>query len=158
MSVQVLIRPAFRHRVKAAEVRRAAKVTLETVPDPAGTYLEGQSLSVVVTDDAEIQSLNRAFRGIDAPTDVLSFGQEPTEQFVDASDEPPYLGDVILSYPRAQEQAVEQGHSTAQELRVLIVHGVLHLMGYDHAMPEEKAQMWARQSQVLDALAGGSDG
>jgi probable rRNA maturation factor len=158
MSVQVLIRPAFRHQVKAAEVRRAAKVALETTPDAAGTYLEGQSLSVVVTDDAEIQSLNRAFRGIDAPTDVLSFGQEPTEQFVDASDEPPYLGDVILSYPRAQEQAVEQGHSTAQELRVLIVHGVLHLMGYDHATPEEEARMWDRQGQVLDALAGGPDG
>jgi probable rRNA maturation factor len=158
LTIQVLIRPQFRNRVKATEVRRVASTTLGMVPNPAGTYAEGQALSVVVTDDAEIQSLNRQFRGVDAPTDVLSFGQELGEPFVDASDEPPYLGDVILSYPRAQEQAGEQGHSATQEIRVLIVHGVLHLMGYDHATPEEEAQMWARQDQVLRALPGGQDG
>lgn len=158
MTIQVLIRPAFRDQVKARDIRQIASITLEIVPDPTGAYQKGQSLSVVLTDDAEIQSLNRQFRGIDAPTDVLSFGQEPAEQFVEAPDEPPYLGDVILSYPRAQEQATEQGHSTLQELRVLIVHGVLHLMGYDHATPEGKARMWARQDEVLDALRGRHDG
>lgn len=151
--VDVLIRSRFRDNVNAALVRHAAQAVLRM----EGANLEA-SLSVVITDDAEIQVLNRQFRGIDAPTDVLSFGQEPTEagpeqagfSFVTAQEEPPYLGDVILSYPRAVEQAVEHGHSTEQELRLLIVHGVLHLLGYDHATPEQEAEMWARQDACLE--------
>ena len=123
------------------------------------------SLSIVITDDAEIQALNHQFRGIDAPTDVLSFGEEPPEtdhkqtgfSFVAAPEEPPYLGDVILSYPRAAEQAVEHGQSTEQELRLLIVHGVLHLLGYDHATPDQEAEMWARQAACLKPHRAGSD-
>jgi probable rRNA maturation factor len=123
------------------------------------------SLSVVITDDTEIQALNRQFRGTDAPTDVLSFGQEPPESdhkqagvpFVASPEEPSYLGDVILSYPRAVEQAVEHGISTEQELRLLIVHGVLHLLGYDHATPEQEAEMWARQDACLKPYQAGSD-
>jgi len=71
---------------------------------------------------------------------------------VDGSDEPPYLGDVIVSLPRAREQAAEHGHSTMQELRLLVVHGVLHLLGYDHATPAEEAAMWARQDAILQRV------
>jgi len=114
----------------------------------------------VLTDDAEIQALNRQFRGIDAPTDVLSFAMQdesPEDQgFVVAPEQDAetraYLGDVIVSYPRAAAQAAEQGHSVLAELRLLVVHGVLHLLGYDHATPQDQARMWAIQDVVLERL------
>lgn len=110
-------------------------------------------LTLVVTDDEGIRALNRDFLGIDAPTDVLSFSaQEDSGPFVAAPEAGGYLGDVILSYPRAIEQAREQGHSTEQELNLLVVHGVLHLLGYDHAGEEEKAVMWAQQEAILELL------
>lgn len=146
--IQVLIRPRFEELVDLASVERAAHAALhmESVPSDA-------SLSVVITDDDEIQSLNRQFRDIDAPTDVLSFADDaPTPAFVDAPDEPPYLGDVILSFPRAQAQAAEQGHGVEQEMCLLVVHGILHLLGYDHAEPDGKAIMWARQDAILDVF------
>ena len=111
------------------------------------------ALSIVITDDDEIRSLNRQFRHVDAPTDVLAFADDPTEQaFVTAPDEPPYLGDVIVSYPRARVQSATQRHSVVAELRLLIVHGVLHLLGYDHGTPNEKAAMWRAQTAVLTQL------
>ncbi len=110
-------------------------------------------LTLVVTDDEGIQALNRDFLGVDAPTDVLSFSaQEDDGPFVLAPEGRGYLGDVIVSYPRAVEQAQEQEHSAEQELALLVVHGVLHLLGYDHASEEEKAVMWARQEAVLSSL------
>ena len=151
--VDLLIRPEFEDKVDVASARRAAEAALRVEAAP----LEA-SLSVVITGDAEIQALNRQFRGVDAPTDVLSFGQEPGEvAFVTAPEEPPYLGDVILSYPRAEEQAAERGISIKQELRLLIVHGVLHLLGYDHDTPQAEAHMWARQDACLASLRAGSD-
>ena len=149
--IQVLIRPRFEALVDPEQVERVARVALQMESAPLHV-----SLSVVITDDDEIQSLNRQFRGIDAPTDVLSFADDaPDPAFVDASDETPYLGDVILSFPRAQAQAAEQGHSTAQEVCLLIVHGILHLLGYDHAEPDEKDTMWARQDAILARAADG---
>jgi probable rRNA maturation factor len=110
-------------------------------------------LALVLTDDDSIQALNRDFLGVDAPTDVLSFAaQEDGGPFVTGPDAESYLGDVIVSYPRAVEQAKEEGHNTEQELNLLIVHGVLHLLGYDHARDEEQAVMWARQEAILRGL------
>lgn len=110
-------------------------------------------LTLVVTDDEGIRALNRDFLGLDVPTDVLSFSaQEEGGPFISAPEVGSYLGDVIMSYPRAVEQAQEQGHSTEQELSLLIVHGVLHLLGYDHADDAEKAVMWARQDAILSIL------
>jgi len=152
--IQVLIRPKFELQVSAEYVRQTARATLEME-----TAVADVSLSVVVTDDTEIQALNRQYRGLDAPTDVLSFGGEPTEpSFVTAVEEPPYLGDVVLSFHRAQEQAAERGHSTEEEVKLLIVHGILHLLGYDHGTPEEKARMWAKQDAILSALRRMRDG
>ncbi len=110
-------------------------------------------ISVVITGDAEIRALNARFRGIDATTDVLSFVEEDTAlPFVLPPDALPYLGDVIVSLPRAQSQAQEHGHSVETELQLLLVHGVLHLLGYDHDTPASKAQMWARQDAILNLL------
>ena len=148
--IQVLIHPKFQAQVKAEFVERVARVVLEQEFPSVEA-----DVSVVITDDAKVQSLNLQFRGVDAPTDVLSFGEEETgSPFVTAPQAPLYLGDVILSFPRAQAQARELGHSTAEELRLLIVHGVLHLLGYDHATPEEQALMWARQDALLAILKG----
>ena len=107
-------------------------------------------LSLVIEDDARLHQLNQEFLGIDAPTDVLSFPSG--EEEVDPETGRFYLGDVIISYPRALEQSAAAGHAVMDELRLLVVHGVLHLLGHDHAEPEEKATMWAAQSEILRGL------
>ncbi len=105
-------------------------------------------LALRITDDAELQALNSAFLGNDAPTDVLSF---PSNE-VDPESGRPYLGDIAISYPRAVQQAQKGNHALLHELQLLVVHGVLHLLGHDHYAPEEKARMWQAQRTVLDAL------
>ncbi len=103
------------------------------------------ALSLRVTDDDALQALNRAYLGIDAPTDVLSF---PAGQ-VDPESGRPYLGDIAISYPRARRQAERGGHAVEHELQLLAVHGVLHLLGYDHATPQDKERMWQAQAEIL---------
>lgn len=119
------------------------------------------ALTLVVTDDEAVQELNRDYRAVDAPTDVLSFAaQESTPTAPALAELPPeladeltnYLGDVIIAYPYAARQAAHYHNSVAAELRLLAVHGVLHLLGYDHATPEDEAAMWALQSAVLAPL------
>ena len=108
-------------------------------------------LTIVLADDEELHRLNRDFLGIDAPTDVLSFPASETDPDTGAA----YLGDIILSIPRADAQAQATGHSLADEARLLVVHGVLHLLGHDHAEPDETAKMWKAQGEVLDGLGLG---
>jgi probable rRNA maturation factor len=152
--IQVLIRPRFEADVDADEVERAVQAALK-----AESVSKDASLSVVITDDVEIRTLNRQFRQVDAPTDVLSFANDaPSSSFAVPPDEPPYLGDVILSFPRTRAQAAEQGHGVLQELRLLVVHGVLHLLGYDHDTSAQEARMWARQGAILDALRDADHG
>lgn len=109
---------------------------------------EGADMSLVLTGDAPLHELNRQYLGVDAPTDVLSF---PAGE-IDPETELSYLGDVIISYQRAQAQAVAGGHSVEDELQLLVVHGVLHLLGRDHAEEIEKVKMWAEQSAILFRL------
>ena len=130
---------AISHTVLA----RAAGQTLRH--ENAGSEAD---ITVVLSDDKQLHDLNRQFLGIDAPTDVLAFPSGET----DPDSHNPYLGDVIISYPRALAQAKAGGHSTEAELQLLIVHGVLHLLGYDHATPEEKKGMWAAQAEILTSL------
>lgn len=107
-------------------------------------------VTVVITDDETIQSLNRQFRGVDAPTDILSFPADAPP--VDIPDEPPYLGDLIIAYPYAKTQAEKFGQDVQHNLALLVVHGTLHLLGYDHDTPENKATMWDKQAQALRLL------
>jgi probable rRNA maturation factor len=109
---------------------------------------KGGDLSIVLTDDARLQQLNRDYLGLDAPTDVLSFPASET----DPETGIPYLGDILVSVPRAEAQAQTAGHPLEAEVQLLVVHGVLHLLGYDHVKPREKADMWAVQAEVLDEL------
>ena len=104
--------------------------------------------TIVLSDDAHLQALNLQFLGIDAPTDVLSFPGGDT----DPDSEALYLGDVIISLGRAQAQATAGGHPVQDELQLLVVHGVLHLLGHDHTEEDEKAKMWAIQADILDSL------
>jgi probable rRNA maturation factor len=148
--IEILLRPTLGNEIDTEELRRSVQLVLETEEASPGV-----SLTIVITDDDEIQILNQQFRDVDAPTDVLAFPDAGADEaFVDGSGEPPYLGDVIISLPRARQQAAERAHTTMDELRLLVVHGTLHLLGYDHATPAEEAEMWARQTQILQRLQG----
>lgn len=108
------------------------------------------SLSIVFTTNDAVQALNQQYREVDAPTDVLSF---PAEQMPpEMSDDAPYLGDLVIAYPYATEQATRLNHPHKESLMLLVVHGTLHLLGYDHDTPPNRAEMWAAQAQALEAL------
>ncbi|MGC9357987.1 MAG: rRNA maturation RNase YbeY [Anaerolineae bacterium] len=112
-------------------------------------------MTVVITDDASVHDLNRRFRGVDRTTDVLAFAEEDIRgPFAGgAPGFPRYLGDIVISLERASEQAKEVGCALTEELELLIVHGTLHLLGHDHADPQQKARMWEAQSTLLDLLS-----
>lgn len=148
-----------------AQVLRLA-VARAFPPDTAG------QVSLLLTDDAAVRELNRAYRGLDETTDVLSFspyhsGQwqgdtEPPPElngspvhwhdFILPPDAPPPLGEVIISCPQAQRQALAANRPLERELAWLIVHGVLHLAGYDHLEPAETAAMQAQEQAALAAI------
>ena len=113
-------------------------------------------VSVTFTDNEGIHALNKKFRGIDRPTDVLSF---PLFDYEGESEEPPVdelkgmLGDIVLSLEQAQAQAEEFGHSFEREAAFLTVHSTLHLLGYDHETGDaDEADMRKRQSEIMDRL------
>jgi probable rRNA maturation factor len=144
--IPALDRSSLFSTVSAGWVRAVAAKTL----DHEGCSGE---LTIVLTDDDGIHALNRKYLGHDAPTDVLTFAaREDGGTFVPAPEAGMYLGDVIVSLPRAAEQAVQQGHSFERELGLLVIHGILHLLGYDHAQEADEATMWARQDAVLAEL------
>ena len=109
-------------------------------------------LSVVLTDNARLHELNLNYLGVDSPTDVLSFPASETDPETGSR----YLGDILISVPRAQAQAEAAGHPLESEVQLLVVHGVLHLLGHDHAEPEEKDRMWKSQSEILKSLVLGN--
>lgn len=123
--------------------RRAASIALQL----AGRDPEEAGLTVVLTDDEGIARLNEQYRGVRGPTDVLSF--EAEAGFPGMEDEMGgYLGDVVVSLPRAREQGASAGHGAEHELALLVAHGTLHLLGHDHAGGPGKTKMWALQEQV----------
>lgn len=106
-------------------------------------------VSIVLESDEGIQKLNAQFRGIDSPTDVLSFSSDD----IDPETGQRYLGDIIISYPCAMAQAELAGHSVKNEVQLLIIHGMLHLMGYDHDTETNKKDMWQKQDKLLKNLS-----
>jgi probable rRNA maturation factor len=109
-------------------------------------------LSIILTNDAKLHELNLNYLGVDAPTDVLSFPASETDPETGAS----YIGDILISMPRAQAQAEAVGHPLEAEVQLLVVHGILHLLGHDHAEPEDKARMWKAQAEILEHLGLGN--
>ncbi len=147
VTVDIQMAPRFAGKVEMELLRR---VTTEALRREG---VEGEiALSVVITCDEVMRELNRQFRNVDALTDVLAFGSGEEGDFVTAPGGPAYLGDVVISYPRAVAQAEEYGHSVDRELALLAAHGVLHLLGYDHVDEVERAEMWARQNETLESL------
>lgn len=127
----------------------------------AADYLELEencAMSVIIVDNEEIQNINREYRQKDAVTDVISFALEESvveddfPAIQEVMDESRELGDIFVSFQRAQEQAVEYGHSFKRELGFLVVHGFLHLNGYDHMTDEEEAEMFDLQRDILDGF------
>jgi len=115
------------------------------------------SVSVVFVDDDEIRELNHRFRGVDAVTDVLSFqlgsGTDPWQGVEQES----YLGEIVIAFDRARSQAVEYGHSLDREVMYLAVHGLLHLLGYDHVDKKERLQMRQVEERILGKLGWGRE-
>lgn len=110
-------------------------------------------MSIVITDDDAVRKMNLQYRGIDAPTDVLSFPAEMPDLGEDTfSTAGAYLGDLVIAYPYAKKQAENAGHDLTDSLVLLIIHGTLHLLGYDHDTPDNKAEMWSSQELALLAL------
>ncbi len=124
----------------------------------AGRVLAAESVApaeigIVVTGDAVVRRLNREFCGEDAPTDVLSFAlTEGRDDFPLPPGKAVRLGEVVISLPTARRQAKQAGHSLEREVALLLVHGLLHLLGYDHAVESEERRMRSREQALLASL------
>jgi probable rRNA maturation factor len=125
-------------------LENAISITLEK------NRIASAALTVILTDNEQMRQLNRDFRGLDSPTDVLSFpsGDGPEDETGDFV----YLGDIAISVPIAKKQAQANGHPLKAEIQLLAIHGVLHLLGYNHYLPAEKGIMWTAQADILKLL------
>ncbi len=152
IEVDIQIDERFAEEADGALIEQAVMAALSVE-----NVTESIEISVLVTDDAALHALNRDYRGVDAPTDVLSFGDDEQNAthaaFVRPPDAPRYLGDLAISYERVVAQAAEYGHSRARELAYLAVHGTLHLLGYDHERGEaDAALMRAREEAAMERI------
>ncbi len=147
--IGIHVEDEFRASVDRNWVRKITRQVLrdEGVPSP-------YEASLVFTDSETVQRLNRDYRDLDEPTDVLAFYMLPQKGADSSFALPPdgvtRLGEVIISYPQAVAQAREQGHSPERELALLIIHGILHLLGYDHEEPEAEHKMRERERALLE--------
>ncbi|MEW6034943.1 MAG: rRNA maturation RNase YbeY [Chloroflexota bacterium] len=149
-NIQVSVGRPFRKLVAADRLISIVERTLA-----AEGILQPVELSLVVTGQRQVQRLNREYRSVDEPTDVLAFalgGPHGGQRFVLPPDGVLRLGELAISYPQAVSQAAEQGHSVTREVALLVVHGVLHLLGYDHIQPGDRARMRTREQAVLGLL------
>ncbi|MDE2901218.1 MAG: rRNA maturation RNase YbeY [Chloroflexota bacterium] len=158
--VNVLVFPLFRRRVTQRRLRCVAEAALHV----AGAGTDAGEISVVIADDAALLELNERHRGEAMVTDVLSFSPNHAGPYLgdgDAPDEDAFdfptpdgeaeeLGEVVISYPQAKRQAREAGRPVAAEVEMLVAHGVLHLLGYDHTEPDEEREMFALQDAALE--------
>jgi probable rRNA maturation factor len=150
MEIAVQIARPFVGQVERKWLRRVAEATLRH------QGREEAALAIVVTDDQKLQELNRLYLGRDAPTDVLAFPVGGGDgRFVAAPEDEAYLGDLLISYPQAEKQAATFGHSLRDELSLLTIHGVLHLLGYDDRDEQGRATMWAIQDEIMALLGSG---
>jgi probable rRNA maturation factor len=141
--INLQVKRSIKLPVNKSILMNAAQLTLDVENAPAGS-----DISVVIGDNVLLKRLNLRYRKIDAATDVLSFPSSDP----DPDTKSIYLGDIIISLPQAQEQASGGGHTLLDELQLLVVHGTLHLLGYDHLEQEEKRKMQAAQNIILNQL------
>lgn len=136
------------YAVDAARLAEAVQTVIQQHDiDPAS------EVTIVVADDETVRKLNAEYRGVNSVTDVLSFPADSLPpELADEIDEAPYLGDIVIAYPYATTQAASLNHDVADSLTLLVAHGTLHLLGYDHDTPERRAEMWAAQERALTVL------
>lgn len=139
MEINIVIAPKFARRISHKELRAAATRVLA-----AETSEVINSLSIVIVGDRAMKNYNRRFHHVNAPTDVLSFASPQHDE---------YLGDVIISYETAKENARRAGWRVRDELELLVTHGILHLLGYDDATPRAREAMWRRQAEILEQVS-----
>ena len=153
----------FTEVVSPEWIRAVVRGVLSTQPE-----WSSESVSVVIADDESVTELNLAHRGLNETTDVLSFSNLHSGQYYGEDDRPEPaardaafvlppgfaadLGEVIVSYPQVRRQAREAGHSAQKELAVMLAHGILHLLGYDHELESEAAEMFSIQAKAIAAL------
>jgi probable rRNA maturation factor len=149
--ITVQIEEEFRARIDCDALHRLAMSVLKAESKPGPL-----ELGVVVTTDDEVHALNREYLGHDYPTDVLSFGMEGEEQFITPQERAAYLGDVVVSYEQAAEQAPTNGHTAEQEVATPVIHGILHLLGYDDLdeHPERRCTPARTPSCVIPSSEG----
>jgi probable rRNA maturation factor len=147
-SVLVSIERPFESLADGARIQSIAAAVLKSEAQPLS------EIGVLVTDDETVRQLNREYAGEDASTDVLAFSLREGEEFV-SPDAVQRLGEVIISFPTALRQSEEAGRAIEDELAHLLVHGVLHLLGYDHAESEQERLMRAREESLLGRIHGG---
>jgi probable rRNA maturation factor len=158
MLLWAMTKPEINISVKRNLVVTLSKSWLEKV---ALTVLEVEGIShstemgLLITDNKTVQRLNRVYRGEDEPTDVLSFQMTPDAtgdcdaSFISAPDNIKHLGEVVIAYPQVEKQAIERGYAIEQELALLIIHGTLHLLGYDHESCDDAQIMRAKENQIM---------
>ncbi len=139
--ISITIKPAYRKHNLDEVILHSATICLENEGKPG-------DVGILVTGDKEIRSYNLNYRGIDAPTDVLSF--ENGE--VNPETGNIYWGDIIISCQTALRQSDEENHALTEEISLLVVHGILHLLGYDHQDNEGRETMWTRQADILSSM------
>ena len=152
--IEISVEEKFRGVVDGVWVKKIVRQILkaEGVAPP-------YEVSLVFTDSETVKQLNRDYRGVDEYTDVLAFYMLPQKGADSSFALPPdgvtRLGEVIISYPQAVAQAREQGHSPERELALLVIHGILHLLSYDHEEPEEESKMRERERELLERCLPG---
>ncbi|NPV76761.1 MAG: rRNA maturation RNase YbeY [Anaerolineae bacterium] len=138
--VHVTVRAQYKKILKPAFVSDIADRVLKYLDIPTES-----ELSIIIDNDDFIRELNQKYRDQNEPTDVLSFSSNETDPQTGLR----YYGDIIISYPRAVTQAQTGGHKVEDEITLLIVHGILHLLGYDHEVETDQEKMWAVQNKIL---------
>ena len=149
--VDTIISPELPRERLAEMTKRIVSFVLKI----SGKDDQDSEVSVLFTDDSMIAELNQQYRGLPEATDVLSFPMLDMESQVDSvkiPDIPNMLGDIVISLETARRQASAKGHHVDKEVEILLVHGTLHLIGFDHEEPGEEAVMWAQQEKILKAL------
>ena len=155
MEINVLVDEHFKANLEASWLEGIARRVLEA--QGVGAQAE---LGLFIATQERVKQLNRDYLGRDEPTDVLAFSagegvEAELPPFVPPPDGVSHLGEVIISYPQAVMQAEEHRHSVEKEIAILIIHGVLHLLGYEHDKPELERQMRDREAELLGYIEGG---
>ena len=144
-AVKIMVESMFAEQIAERSLAEQANKVLA-----AERVAPGSELSVFVTGDETIRDLNRRFRHVDEPTDVLSFGLDDGPAFATPPDSANQVGEVVISFPTALQQARDAGHGVELEMLHLLTHGILHILGYDHETPDDARKMQAKEELLLD--------